>query len=238
VQGATMGAQLNAFAGVFCFIVSGITPMLVKHSAKFASGFSKLLPRSLKFSGTVISRTLGKIVLPSNAESFKGAKATAAVLAAFVVVSISVLATDSVPHIILSAVGLGLAGVILVVTRIEVTDVVMHVNYSNLGILANDRRPIVFLVTGLVFGTALAVLAVVFAWDYAWQVSLLAMVAYVAFIVLLMERTYRLLRPVEDHAPPKVYHIPREDNEESDPIPSIPKPVYGGVRASPEEVRL
>ena len=239
VQGATMGAQLNPFAGAFCFVMSAITPPLVKHSAKFANGLAKIVPKSLRFSGAVVSRTLGKAVMPSNLPMFKGAKMTGVLLAAFVGTCVASLMTQSFTHIIVALAGLVLAGGVFIVVRIEVSEIARHVNYSNIGVGTSNKETIVDMVSGIVFGAVLSVLLIVFSWTYMWEFSLIIVVAYFVAVVSLMKWAHGRLFVAGVDGPQKVYHLPRTSLSETDePMPEIPKPVYGVVRAAQEDVRL
>lgn len=239
VQGATMGAQLNPFAGAFCFIMSAITPPLVKHSAKFANGLAKIVPKSLRFSGAVVSRTLGKAVMPSNLPMFKGAKMTGVLLAAFVGTCVASLMTHSFTHIIVALAGLALAGGVFIVVRIEISEIARHVNYSNIGVGTSNKETIVDMVSGIVFGAILSVLLIVFSWTYMWEFSLIIVVAYFVAVVSLMKWAHGRLFVADVDGPQKVYHMPRTALSETDePMPEIPKPVYGVVRAAQKDVRL
>jgi CPA2 family monovalent cation:H+ antiporter-2 len=239
VQGATMGAQLNPFAGAFCFIMSAITPPLVKHSAKFANGLAKIVPKSLRFSGTVVSRTLGKAVMPSNLPMFKGAKMTGVLLAAFVGTCVASLMTQSYIHLIVALAGLALAGGVFIVVRIQISEIARHVNYSNIGVGTSNKETIVDMVSGIVFGAILSVLLIVFSWTYMWEFSLIIVVAYFVAVVSLMKWAHGRLFVAGVDGPQKVYHMPRTALSETDePMPEIPKPVYGVVRAAQKDVRL
>ncbi|MBU0684785.1 MAG: cation:proton antiporter [Candidatus Thermoplasmatota archaeon] len=239
VQGATMGAQLNPFAGTFCFVMSAITPPLVKHSAKFANGLTKLVPKSLQFSGAVISRTLGKAVMPSNLPMFKGARMTAILLAAFVGVCIASLMTQSFVHVLVALAGLVLAGGVFVEVRLEIAEIARHVNYSNIGVGTSNKETIVDLVSGLIFGAVLSVLLIVFSWTYMWQFSLMVVTAYFVAVVSLMMWSYGRLFSEDVDFPQKVYHIPRPPLVDvAEPMPDIPKPVYGIVKAAQQDFRL
>ena len=239
VQGATMGAQLNPFAGAFCFIMSAITPPLVKHSAKFANGLAKIVPKSLRFSGTVVSRTLGKAVMPSNLPMFKGAKMTGVLLAAFVGTCVASLMTQSYIHIIVALAGLALAGGVFIVLRIEISEIARHVNYSNIGVGTSNKETIVDMVSGIVFGAILSVLLIVFSWTYMWEFSLIIVVAYFVAVVSLMKWAHGRLFVAGVDGPQKVYHLPRTALSETDePMPEIPKPVYGVVRVAQKDFRL
>ena len=232
VQGATMGAQLNPFAGAFCFVMSAITPPMVKHSAGIANALSRIVPKPVKFSGALISRTLGKVVMPSSLRMFKQAKRSGALLASFVIICIATLLTKSYLHGAMTFAGLVVTGLIFFVVRYEIADVATHVNYSNIGVVTGDRGRIVDLVSGVIFGAALAVLMIVFSWTYTWQLSLVAVTAYVVYIASLMVWAYRHLYSRDAELPQKVYHMPRPMTEPEEPVADLPKPVYGVVRAS------
>jgi CPA2 family monovalent cation:H+ antiporter-2 len=232
VQGATMGAQLNPFAGAFCFVMSAITPPMVKHSAGIANALSRIVPKPVKFSGALISRTLGKVVMPSSLRMFKQAKRSGALLASFVIICIATLLTKSYLHGAMTFAGLVVTGLIFFVVRYEIADVATHVNYSNIGVVTGDRGRIVDLVSGVIFGAALAVLMIVFSWTYTWQFSLVVVTAYVVYIASLMVWAYRHLYSRDAELPQKVYHMPRPMTEPEEPVADLPKPVYGVVRAS------
>ena len=239
VQGATMGAQLNPFAGTFCFVMSAITPPLVKHSAGFANGLAKIVPKSLRFSGTVVSRTLGKAVMPSSLPMFKGARMTAILLAAFIGVCIASLMTHSLIHMFVALAGLVLAGGVFVVVRLEIAEIARNVNYSSIGVSTSNKEAIVDLVSGLIFGAVLSVLLIVFSWTYMWQFSLVIVTAYFVAVVSLMMWSYRRLYSEGVGLPQKIYYIPRlDDADVAEPMPDIPKPVYGIVKAAQQDFRL
>ncbi|HEX7392385.1 MAG TPA: cation:proton antiporter [Thermoplasmata archaeon] len=238
VQGTTMGAQLNPFAGIFCFVMSAITPPLVKHSAAFANVLSKVVPKSIRFSSSVVSRTLGKIVLPSNLKIFKGARMTGVLLAAFVGSCVAILLTGGLLHVLAVFVGAAITAAALFIVRDEILEVARHVNYSNIGVATNDKGVIVHLVSGIIFGALVAVLVIVSSWIYMWQFSVITALAYVVYVVVLMVWSFRRLYVAGYEHPQKVYHVPMVSADPPEPEADIPKPVYGTVRAVSGDIRL
>jgi len=237
VKGATMGAQLTPFAGAFCFGMSVLAPQLVKHSAALARALARLVPRPLKFSGALISRTLGKAVMPVTLRLFKGAKTTGAMLFTMVILCIAILAADSWVRIILAiAAALVCIGVYFAVRR-EVEDIVKHVNYSNIGVIRGDRNPIVNLVTWLVAGAAGSALAIVLVWPILWWIPVIVVAAYVIFVVELMLRAYGMLCDEDYEAPQKIYQMPRGEESAEDSL-DLPEPVHGSARNAPRDVRF
>ena len=240
VKGATMSAQLNPFAGAFCFIMSAVTPMMVKHSAKLANGLSKVLPKSVKFSGAVVSRTLGRIVMPSGTRLFKGAKLSGSLLIAFVVLCFATIATTSMVQVYLALAGVIVAFGILIATRNEMSDVVRHIDYSDLGAGAIDKKPVVTLVCGVIFGAAMAALVITFVWGIMWQMSLIVTAGYVLSVLGLMLWAFHKLYVEGTDIPSKVYEVTTvlPGSSTMEITPDIPAPVYGVIRASPGENRL
>lgn len=239
VKGVTMGSVLTPFAGALCFGMSAITPFMVKHSAKLANALSKLIPQSIKFSGRVMSRTMGKAVMPSAIKMFKGAKMTGALLASFVIVCVAILATTSMLHVTLVAAGLLVTAAVFLVVRREISEIVRHVNYSNIGVTSIDRGPIVDLVSAFVFGAVLSALAIVSTWTYMWYLSAAIAGSYAAYSLGLMVWAYHRLYSEDFDGPQIVHSFPRDVQATGDDaIPDLPKPVYGVLRAAPEDIRL
>lgn len=241
VKGATMSAQLNPFAGAFCFIMSAIAPPLVKHSARLANGLSRLIPRPIRFSGALISRTLGKVVLPSNMKSFNGTKVTSLMLIAFVIACFATLATSSYLHLAMTVVGLATSVGVLISLRAEVADIVRMVNYTNIGVGVTDRKPIVDLVSGVAFGAALSALTIAFSWTYLWQLSVVVVVCYVVTTAAMMVWAYLRLHTDGLDVPMAAYRLsgPTQVSslQDDDLLPEVPKPVYGVMHAVQSELQ-
>jgi Kef-type K+ transport system membrane component KefB len=228
VKDATMGAQLNPFAGAFCFVMSAITPPLVKHSAKLASAFTKVVPRSLRFSGAIVSRTLGKVILPSDMNSFKGAKVTAALLVSLVFVCVGVLVGPPYVQDLLLIAGIGIIMGILLTTRKELGDVVAKVDYSDIGVGPADRRPILHLISTIILGAVLVSLLICLSWGSGWELAAAMAAGYAIAIVAVMIRVHRILYRAGDGTPQKVYHmtVPLVPNEQGRVPVDMPSPVY------------
>lgn len=238
VKGATMGALLNPFAGAFCFAMSAISPMLVKHSTALANAMGKVIPRQMKFSASIVSRTLGKAILPSSIKVFKGAKKTGALLAAFAMLATAILLVDTSLHPVFVLCGLVMAAAVYFVVRFEVTEIVKHVNYSNIGVRSESRKVIVNLVSWVVSGAALSTLVIVSIWTYFWQMSMVVILAYTLSVIYLMFRTYSLVRVEVREPVPRVYNFPKPVHAQADSEKELPKPVYGVVKTAPRNARL
>ncbi len=239
VSGATMGSVLNPFAGAFCFIMSAITPPLVKHSSGFANFLSKLLPRKVRFSGAVVSRTLGRAVMPYQFGRVKGAKLTAAMLCAFVATCIALILTHGPMHTLMFGCGLALVSGIFVAVRAETLEIARHVSYSDIGVNPMaDRKTISDMVAAVVLGAALSVLLILFVWTYAWQVSGLVVAGFALFVLGTLRWVYGRLHADETILPSgALVYDGRSPAPESAPA-DIPVPSYSISSAPVGEMRL
>jgi CPA2 family monovalent cation:H+ antiporter-2 len=61
---ATKGAELYPLAGAFTFIMSALCPFLMGRSNRIADNLGRRMPRFVKYSAGLISRTLSKLILP------------------------------------------------------------------------------------------------------------------------------------------------------------------------------
>jgi len=238
VKAATMGSQLNAFAGLFCFGMSAVSTPLVKHSARLAGAIARAIPQSVKFSGAVVSRTLGKAVMPSQLKLFKGARTTGILLMAFVPACVGILMTTGLIHWSFVAAGAAVTVAFAFVVRYEVRDIARHVNYANIGVSSNDREPIVILVSVVVIGAILSVLAITSVWSLIWQVSLLVAFVYVVSVLSVMSWAHKQLYVGAPGMPEKVFVLkcsPGIEESPGDDLIDVPKPVYGVVKAMPTE---
>jgi monovalent cation:H+ antiporter-2, CPA2 family len=240
VQGATMGSLLNPFAGAFCFAMSAITPMLVKYSNKLADGFSRILPKPIKFSGAVLSRTLGRIVMPSSSKLFKGAKLSGALLVSFLSVCFATLAVTSDLQILLAMLGaLVVLGIFLAIKR-EINDAVKHIDYTDIGAGTVDKSPVVTLVSGVISGAAASALVIAFTWGIMWQLSVVVSIGYMALVVGLMVWASRRLYVESTEAPDMASQVPKTVliSEMDGVVPGVLAPAYDVTRASLDENRL
>lgn len=212
VSGATMSAQLNPFAGAFCFIMSAITPPLVKHSSRFANLLSRVSPHHVKFSASVVSRTLGKAILPSQPEKFRGTRLTAIALVTFVGICCALLVTGGLIHLSLLVAGIAIVVWIFLSVRAVAMSIAESISYSDLRVRATcERKHIADLSASVVLGATTAVLLTVFTWSVTWQISLMIAAGYVAFVLGLLRWGFSKVYGFEDESPKRPSGIPAYD---------------------------
>jgi hypothetical protein len=183
---ATKGAELNPFAGLFCFALSVLTPIFMRFSDVLHRGFSFVMPSSIKQSASVMSRTMSKIVLPSSFKLFKRGRRIEYGLTAYFVLLMAVAFTSGLLHIALFAGTLALTIWILYMIEEELIPIVRHLNYENLGAVARDGRAIAHFISYVIFIGLLAILLITFVFPYGWWLSLVVCVGYLIAMVTLM----------------------------------------------------
>jgi len=186
--GITKGALLNPFAGLFCFILSVLTPILMRFSDTIYKWISCILPGYVKHSSSVMSRTMSKLVLPSSLKLFQRGRRIEVGLITYFILMIAVAMTNGYIHIALFVATLGLTIWTLYMFDEELQPVVRSVNYDNLGIFRNDGRQISAFISSIMFISLLAVLMVAFSFQYMWWSSLAVIIGYLASMLLVMRK--------------------------------------------------
>ena len=208
------GGELMPFAGVFCFIMSALTPLLMRRSSSMASFFSRRLPRRMVFGASLISRTLSKTILPSKFPMFQRAKKTGMALVAFFIVVMLIIATDGWLFWVATIAGVATAVLLYLYARREMDPIVKQANYANLGLAESLlKSPVTNLVSGMVGGAVFAILLIAVVWRFYWYASLIVLIGYVVFCIWALVRAADRLdfvpSPAEGRPPMKRTALPR-----------------------------
>jgi hypothetical protein len=186
---ATKGAPLYPFAGAFCFVMSVITPAMMKFSDNIYRALSGIMPAYMKHSGAVISRTLGKMVLPNSLRLFKRGRRIEIGLITYFCMLIAIVATDGIYHIAFAVAAIGLTVWIFHVIDRELRPITRSINYDNLGVYSRDGTQISRFIALFVCGSLVAILMVAFVFTYLWWMSIFVLLAYFV-AMLLMAKSY------------------------------------------------
>jgi hypothetical protein len=162
--------------------------------------FSRILPSSIKQSAAVMSRTMGKIILPSSFKLFKRGRRIEYGLTAYFVLLMAVAFTGGWLHIILFAAALALTIWTLYMIEAELVPIVRHINYENIGAIARDGKAVAHLISYIIFLGLLAILLITFVFPYGWWLSLAVSLGYLLAMVVLMSTSAKKIRSPH-HAP-------------------------------------
>ncbi len=188
--GATKGAQLYPFAGAFCFIMSAVTPLLMKKSAAISGLMTRILPRFIKYNGAVLSRTISKMVMPSRIALYKRPRKLGIALIVSFFVVLTVLATTGTLHLVSFGIGLGTVALVWPVLNAEIRPIILHTDYRNLGV-ASGVRPLLFsFVSKFIISGLMLILGISFVLVYSWVAAVALLVVYLVLVMALMKRNY------------------------------------------------
>jgi len=191
---ATKGAELYPFAGAFCFIMSIITPALMRWSDHIYRGISRILPRHVKHSAAVISRTFGKIMMPTSLKLFKRGRRIEVSMAVFSALLIAVAVTDGLLHMLTAAGCVALIAYVFRMFNEELRPIVRSINYDNLSVFSRDGTLISRFIASFICAGLAAMVGVAFVFAYLWWLSLAVVLIYVAFLLTLMKTASRRMR--------------------------------------------
>jgi len=204
---ATKGAELYPFAGAFCFIMSVITPVLMRFSDQIYRAISRFLPKYVKHGGAIISRTLGKIVMPAPLRLYKRGRRIELALMLYFAILIAVAVTDGLVHLGLFAASVALTVWIFYMIEMELRPIVRTINYDNLGVTSRDGSAISRFVALFIFSSLLVMLIVSFVFTYLWWLTLAAMVVYFFGAMWMMGRYSKRLRTPNFFSPKPLHNV-------------------------------
>jgi len=184
------GLELNPFAGAFCFIMSIITPTLMKASNGIAKNLGRWIPLFMRYGGAVTSRTLGKIILPSGLQLFQRTRRLEAGLIVYFAMLVAVMVTSGIPKFLLFGVAVAISLIFYRVLEEEMFSVVRMTNYDNLGMVSKNPSYISRYIASFVLLGLMTILVIAFLFSMVWQSSLLILLWYFIAILYLTHRLY------------------------------------------------
>ena len=189
--GATKGAELFPIAGAVTFVMSALCPLFIKRSTALADLMSRRLPRYVTYGGAVISRTLGKLVLPGGFHIARPSRRMIVLLAGYVTSVIAVTVTNGLEHV--AAYGVATAvtvGVGIMLAR-QLREVVRKVDYSNLGFIPSKTSMIPRFVASFVTLGLLTCVTIAFTYFIYWPTIAVIAAAFLLWALNLMNWIYK-----------------------------------------------
>ena len=177
------GATLYPLTGAICFLTTLITPAILRINQKLTEGISKILPEYLKYSGSIIARTLKRLIFPQALPIYRFDRRIAILLGLFLCVFVAQLVTSGIFHTLLVIV---LTPLLLVYITLKLNKVlspiIREMNYFNLGMKRKLNTLIQTCVSGTVVLSFLMLYFVSATWAISWILSLLMLLP--PFIVM------------------------------------------------------
>jgi len=181
----TKSAFIYPFAGLFCLILSILAPILMRFSEIIHKALASIMPRDLKMGGAVVSRTLGKVVLPSHLKLFQRGNRIEASLLAYFILLLAVIATSGAYHVIVFVGASLMTWYVYRALWQDLRAAVRQTSYETLGVSRGDGSQIAKFTAGILASGLLAIVLVAFLFQYAWWLSLLALAGYLLAVMLL-----------------------------------------------------
>lgn len=213
--GTTKGAELFPFAGAFCFVMSAVTPFLMRNSSRIALFLSRILPQYVKHGGVILARTISKIVLPSDFQPYHRPRKLGWLFITLLIVILITLATRDIMHLFGFACALLLAFAIRIQVRREIIPIVLNTNYAKLGVAKGKRSPIVRFVSDFVLISLVAIILTSFLFTYAWELALFTLFCYIVSVIWMMRKYHGISADVVFTGKVHVNNIPMRETLKS-----------------------
>ncbi|MCG7844517.1 MAG: cation:proton antiporter [Methanomassiliicoccales archaeon] len=188
------GAELNPFAGSFCFVMSAISPGLMKYSVHITKGLTKITPKFLKYGGSLINRTMGKIILPTSLKLFERTRRLEVLMILYFAALVAVIALPFPYNMVSFVVG----GLIVVVTYSmlegDLLPIVRLTNYDNLGVVSRDSGHISRFIAGFFSLSLVTILSLAVLFGIWWASSLIILLAYFIIVMWMTRSVSHLTR--------------------------------------------
>ena len=190
--GLTKGAQLNPFAGTFCFAMSLLTPMMMKASDAIYSVLRGIVPSFAKYSSSLMNRTMSKMILPSSLKLFRRSRKIEVSLVAYFIALVGIMVTGDELAFLIFLLAVGITAYIYHMLEGELRPIVKTISYDNLGVRTRDPKLISGFISMFICSSLLTIVSTAFVFRLGWYLCLLIFLAYFVGALGLMWRTHRL----------------------------------------------
>ena len=222
----TKGSELNPFAGAFCFLMSMVAPPLMKNSGKLTNALIKVLPKFLIYSGTLINRTMSKIILPSTIKLFERTRRLEVLVIIYFVDLVCIMVLPF-PYNILAFVVGGLIVIVVYATlESDMYSIVRTVNYDNLGVVTRDPGHISRFISGFVSLSLVTILSLAALFALWWASSIIVLMVYLIIVMSMARSVYKVTRTPAFNisVKPVKRRTPRKKEKPFQPSFAVPDP--------------
>jgi CPA2 family monovalent cation:H+ antiporter-2 len=190
--GVTKAAQLNPFAGTFCFAMSMLTPMMMRASDTLYDGLRHIVPSFAKYSSSLMNRTMSKMLLPSSLKLFRRSRKIEVTLVAYFIALVGIMVTSDELAFPIFLVAIATSIYIYFMLETELRPIVKTISYDNLGVKTKDPKFISGFISMFICSSLLTIASTAIVFRLGWYLCLVIFVAYFIASLGLMWRTHRL----------------------------------------------
>ena len=189
--GMTKAAQLNPFAGTFCFVMSMLTPVMMRASDKIYGGLRRIVPGFAKYSASLMNRTMGKLILPSSLKLFKRGRNIEVLLAIYFVALVGIMISGDELATLIFLAAVGISVYVYFMMERELPPIIRTISYVNLGVRTRDPKLISGFISMFISITLLTIVSTAFVFRAGWYFCLVIFLAYFLGSLALMWRTHK-----------------------------------------------
>lgn len=188
-QAATVvkGAEMYPLAGAFTFILSVLCPWLMRRSDRIADALTARMPRFIRYSAAVVSRTLGRLMVADNELRVHGSKALMATEIAYLASLLALIAATGPGRYALFVITVASASAMWFVLQAVLRPAVGPIDFEDLGMIADRDVHLSRFVATIVLVTLLTAACVTLLFPIFWPTVLVILVAFTMWFVLVLK---------------------------------------------------
>jgi monovalent cation:H+ antiporter-2, CPA2 family len=190
--GLTKASMLNPFAGTFCFIMSMITPVMMKASDSIYRGLHGIVPGFAKYSSSLMNRTMGKLILPSSLKLFRRGRKIEVMLIVYFVALIGIMVSGNELAGLMFIADVAVSVYVYLIMERELRPIIKTISFDNLGVRTKDPKLISSFISLFILGSLLMIASTAFIFRIEWYLCLVIFLAYFLGSLGLMWRTHKL----------------------------------------------
>ncbi|TFG55836.1 MAG: cation:proton antiporter [Methanomassiliicoccus sp.] len=188
------GAELNPFAGAFCFVMSVISPGMMRGSVRLTRWLTRITPKFLRYGGSLMNRTMSKIILPVPLKLFQRTRRLEVLVVLYFVALVAVMVLSFPYNMATFVIGGALVVITYGMLEGDLFLIVRMTNYDNLGAVTRDPGNISRFIAGFISLSLVTILSLAFIFPLWWPSSLIVLLAYFIIVMMMTHSVYHLTR--------------------------------------------
>jgi len=186
--------EIGPFAGIFCFAMCIITPLMMKISVNVADATGRVLPDFAKFGGNLVSRVLRSTIMASGFAPSSSEKRLLAAMLAYGALIIVTLMTPDPVHLVVAAASLALLMPIWWGLSAYIAPRAEAIDLQDLDVLRPDQAAVRRFVTNAVMLILSMMFVTATFWAYGWQVVVVINLMLIVFLFISMRYIFQKLK--------------------------------------------
>ena len=183
----TKAGEISPFTGAFCFLMSGLTPFMMRHATELADRLARVLPRSVRFGATLIARTLRGAIISSGFSPTGSEKRLLAVMMAAGAAMCFSMVTAGTIHLVAVAAAAVILALVWWMFAEFLRPRAATLDLQDLDVLKPDRNAARMFVANTVMLLLSMIMVTTAVWGYSWLAAVVCNIAIVFSIIAYMK---------------------------------------------------